>query len=80
MHTHVIASPSWNTASFGDAADTSKQDLSALSEHLELCQRSRGRLFGLHCVAQNMHGFLAARFVTTLVVVALLIGVASLVL
>lgn len=77
MHTHVIVSPSWNTASFGDAADTSPTDLSALREHLELCQRSRGRLFGLHCVAQSMRGFVVARIVTTLVVLALLIGAIS---
>lgn len=80
MHTHVIVTPSWSTASFGDAADTSPTDLSVLGEHLDLCKRSRGRLFALHCVGQTMHGFLAARFVTTLVVVALLTGVISLVL
>lgn len=80
MHTQVIVTPSWSTASFGDAAATSPIELSALGEHLDLCRRSRGRLFALHCVAQTMHGFMVARFVTTLVVVALLISVISLVL
>lgn len=80
MNTNVIAPPCWSTASFGDAADTSPMELSALGEHLDLCRGARGRLFALHCVAQTMHGFVAARFVTTLVVVALLIGVGSLVL
>lgn len=80
MNTNVIVTPSWSTASFGDTADTSPMELSALGEHLDLCRGSRGRLFALHCVAQAMHGFVAARFVTTLVVVALLIGVGSLVL
>jgi len=81
MNTNVMATPSWSTASFGDTADTSPMELSALGDHLHLCRGSCGRLFALHCVAQTMHGFVAARFVTTLVVVvALLIGASSLVL
>lgn len=80
MSTNVITSPCWSTASFGDAADTSPTELSALGEHLDLCRGSRGRLFAVHCVAQTMHGFVAARFVTTLVVIVLLIGVGVLVL
>lgn len=80
MNTHVFAKPSWSTASFGDGADTSPIDLSALGEHLDLCRKSRGRLFAFHCVAQNLHGAVASRFVTTLVIVALLIGSISLVL
>ena len=79
MNTNVIIPPRWSTASFGDTADTSPLELSALGEHLDLCKGSRGRLFALHYVAQTMHGFVAARFVTTLVVAALLIGIASLV-
>jgi hypothetical protein len=34
-------------------------------------------LFALFCVADTMHGFVAARFVTTLVVIALLLGLTS---
>lgn len=80
MNIDVIAGPRWSTASFGDAADTSPMELSALGEHLDLCKAKHGRLLALHCVAQRLHGFVAARFVTTLVVVvALLIGAASLV-
>jgi hypothetical protein len=75
MNNDLIAHPSWSTASFGDAADTSPMELSALGEHLDTCQGSRGRLFALHCVAETMHGFVAARLVTTLMAVALLIGV-----
>jgi hypothetical protein len=36
-------------------------------------------LFALHCVADAMHGFVAARFVTTLVVLALLVGLSTLI-
>ena len=70
----------WSTASFGAAADTSPMELSALGEHLHLCRGLRGRLFGLRWRAEAMHGFVAPRFVTTLVAVALLIGAGSLML
>lgn len=79
MSTQVIASPFWSTASFGEGVDTSPMELSALGEHLDLCKLSRGRLFGLKCVAETLNAFVATRIVTTLAVVALSIGVASLV-
>jgi len=78
MTHEFTAPPCWATASFGADADTSPMELSALGEHLHVCKGSRGRLFALYCAADAMHGFVAARFVTTLVVVALLIGVGSL--
>jgi hypothetical protein len=80
MNNDPIAVPSWSTASFGDTADTSPMELSALGEHLDTCKESRGRLFALHCIADAMHGFVAARLVTTLMAVALLIGVTTLLL
>src|SRR5512133_2880265 len=80
MNTNIIFKSRWSTASFGDTADTSAMELSALGAHLELCQRAHGRLFFLQCAAQTMHGFVVGRFVTTVVVVTLLIGVFSMVL
>lgn len=80
MNTNDIVTPSWSTASFGDVADTSPMELAALGEHLDLCKVSHGRVFALHCFAETMMGFVAARFVTTLVLVALMIAVGSLVL
>ena len=77
---NTLALPCWSTASFGDSADPSPLELSALGEHLSLCTGPHRRLIALHCMAERMHGFAAARLVTTLVVVlALLAGVASLV-
>lgn len=77
MTTHAISQPSWSTASFGNAVDTSPIELLALGEHFARCQGSRGRLFALRCAAQATHGFVSTRFVTTLVVViALITGVA----
>lgn len=58
----------WTTSSFGDAADTSPMELSALGEHLSQCQSLSGRLFDLRCRAASLHSFVAARFVTTVVV------------
>ena len=80
MNTPVTIAPCWSTSSFGDTADTSPMELSALGEHLDHCRGSRGRLFALRSVAETMHGFVTARFVTTLAAAALFIGVASLVL
>jgi len=79
LNNDILAAPAWTTASFGDSADTSPMELSALGEHLHLCKGSRGRLFALHCVAETMHGFVAARLITTVVAVALLIGIVLLV-
>lgn len=53
-------------------------ELSALGEHLGHCKGAHGRLFTLHCLAETLNGFLSARLVTTLVLAALLIGMASL--
>ena len=80
MNTHITATPRWSTSSFGNTVDTSPMELSALGSHLDLCQGARGRLFTLHCAAEIMNRFVAPRFVTTLVVVALVIGLGSLVL
>nr|MDP2192314.1 hypothetical protein [Rhodoferax sp.] len=80
MNTKVIANPSWSTASFGDAAETSPMELSSLGAHLNMCKGSHGRLVALHCAAESMHGFVATRFVTTLVVFVLLIGIGFMVL
>lgn len=70
--------PSWSTSTFSNQADTSPMELSALGEHLGHCKGAHGRLFSLHCVAETLNGFLSSRLVTTLVVAALLIGIASL--
>jgi hypothetical protein len=79
MTTHD-ATPLWSTSSYGTPVETSPMELSALCDHLGRCQDSRGRLFTLRCVAETLDRFVAPRFVTTLVVAALVIGIASLVL
>ena len=79
MPTLANAQRDWSTASFGDAADTSPHELAALGSHLSMCRGGRGRWFALRCVADTMHGFVAARFVTSLAILVLLIGISALV-
>jgi hypothetical protein len=69
----------WATASFPEAADTSPMELSALGAHVDRCNGSRGRMFGLQCAADSLIAFIAPRFVTTVVIVAFVFGVASLI-
>ncbi len=78
MNTHLVSKRCWSTASFGNPAQASSTELSALGAHFRLCQQPHTKLVKLQCLAQTMHGFVAARFVTTLVVVLLLVGLASL--
>ena len=80
MSSRAAATPSWTTASFGDAPDTSPMELLALEDHLSVCKQSHGRLFSMQCLGEAMHGFMAPRLVTTLVLVALVTGAASLLL
>ena len=69
----------WATASLDDAADTSPMELSALGAHVDRCKGSRGRMFALQCAADSAIAFIAPRFVTTAVIVAIVFGVVSLV-
>jgi hypothetical protein len=78
MYTKVPTFTSWSTASLGDADKSCALDLCALGAHLRVCQGPHAALFSLHSVASSMHGFVASRFVTTLLVVALLVGFVSL--
>jgi len=64
--------PAWSTTAYGDPAETTPKELSALGEHFNLCKDKHWRLNALHDAAASMHGFMAARFVTTLVFISLL--------
>jgi len=71
--------PFWATAAVDSAADTLPMELSALGAHVDRCNGSRGRMFGLRCAADAFTGFVAPRLVTTLVVVLIAFGVISLI-
>lgn len=77
MTPHAQPPSPWSTASGGHSAGPSALEQSALGAHFGACQRLRGRLFALHCLAERTHGLLAARFITTLVVLAVLLALAA---
>lgn len=77
METPSCARSRWSTAALGAHAGLSSLELSALVEHLQLCRGSSGRLFALRCMFEALNGIVAARFVTTLVLLALLIGISA---
>ena len=74
MHKPSCAPQSWSTSSYGGSADTSPMELAALGDHLDGCKSAHGRWIALHCAAERLNHFLAPRFLTTLVIVGLLIG------
>jgi hypothetical protein len=75
MH-HITTSPlAWCTASRSGPTKSSGGDL-LLENHLNACRRVHRHLLVLHGAIAHTHGFLAARFVTTLVFMALLFGLA----
>lgn len=79
MKSNAINPSPWTTASFGGTADTSPMELSALGDHLGHCRDAHGKLFAFQCLAERAHGFVSARFVTSLVVIILLIGASTLI-
>jgi len=54
-----------------------QQSKRQLSAHYRECSQAAGAMHRLHCAAEALHGFLAQRFVTTLVVVAALLAVSQ---
>ena len=50
-------------------------ELAALEDHLALCQRGSSRLSALRFAAETMNGFVSARFVTTLLLLAFVVVV-----
>lgn len=75
IHT-VIPPLAWTTTAYSGTPQPSFLELSALGEHLHLCRKcSDGRLAALHGLARTIQGFVATRFVTTLVVLGLVIWV-----
>lgn len=74
MHNNLTNPSSWNTASWGGSTDTSPMELSALGEHLRMCRAPHGRLFAMRCGVEHVGRFAAARFVTTLAVLLLVLA------
>ncbi len=68
--------PCWSTSAFGDSMASAAIEWAALREHLELCRDSRKRLCALRYAAERTRGFVAARFITTLMLTVLINGLA----
>lgn len=80
MKSNTNTSRFWSTASFGGDPDTSPVELSSLGAHLGVCKSPHGRLFALYCMADTTRGFMATRFMTTLIGLALLVALAVVIL
>ena len=79
MTAHCHPLPSWSTASFDNAASTSTMDLSALGQHVQQCSRPGGAWSALSRSVGDLHRGLLARFVTSLALLAVLVGAAAMV-
>lgn len=77
MNIPTFAAPSWTTATFADAVESSWSEVAAMGEHLNLCKALSGPLFAVRCAGELIHTFAATRFVTTLVFVVLLLAAGS---
>lgn len=70
----------WSTASYGDPAHPSADEISSLGEHLDQC-RLGSWLLALECAAQDLQAFVAAHLFTSaalaLAVIALVLGIAT---
>jgi hypothetical protein len=64
----------WSTSAFARADEAPSSQTSTLGEHLGLCRAVGGRLFAWRCGVEAVHRFVAARFVTSLLVATALIG------
>lgn len=80
MQANTHTARSWTTASFGGNTDTSPVELMSLGDHLGVCKSPHGNLFVLHCMAEATREFMAARFMTTLTGLGLLVAVVALML
>ena len=80
MKSKSISSSPWTTSSLGGTADTSPMELSALGDHLDDCRKTQGGWFFVRGFADNLHHYMASRFVTTLFVATVLLGAVALIL
>jgi hypothetical protein len=76
----MSTAPLWITACEGHTTDTTPLELAALGEHTAECSAAGGRMVALHCGALRLQGFVSARLVTSLAALAVLIGLAFLLL
>lgn len=74
MHSPATARHTWCTSAHSDDAKSTLSDLAALGEHMSTCPQLHRHLLKLHGATEAMNGFVATRFVSTLLVFAFIIG------
>ena len=77
MHSPITTRLAWCTAARNDSAKSTRADLAALGEHLNACPQLNRHLLTLHGATEFMNGFVATRFVSTILVFALVIGLGA---
>jgi hypothetical protein len=77
MFMQALPSPAWAQAQLVPP-DRQRAELALLQTHVARCERDIGRWFALRCAVESAHQFFAARFVTTLALLLLVIGSLSL--
>lgn len=77
MHSPITTRLAWCTAAHSDSAKSARADLAALGEHLHACPQLHRHLLTLHGATEVMNGFVATRFISTLLVFALVIGLGA---
>ena len=70
----MAAAPLWSTSSDGAAADTKPLELSALGEHLAMCNGDGARRVAMHCGAKWLQGFVMSRLVSVLALIVAVTG------
>ena len=70
----------WSTSCHGEAADATSAELSALGEHLALCNGDGARRVAMHCGVRRLQGLVLGRMVSASAVAATMIGITWMVL
>ncbi len=77
MHRPTTTPHKWCTAAHSDSAISAHADLAALGEHLNTCPQLHRHLLSLQGATELMNGFVATRFVSTLLVITLAVGLVA---
>ncbi|MDO9146524.1 MAG: hypothetical protein Q7U52_02425 [Hydrogenophaga sp.] len=74
MSKYSPLAPNWDTSSFGHPSDQAPLQRSALGEHLVHCRDQRSKLHRLEHGAGELRRLVAGRFITSALLLTLLIG------
>lgn len=74
MSPHHLTQARWSTACFAQREPKGEAELLGLGDHLQLCKVAHARWFAWRCATERMSGFAAARFVSSVLLLALALG------